>query len=92
MKNTPGWVLTAFTRLKRAIDFIAATNKNNLSKIAIPKIGTTPAYKVRRAFFKDMTKKGERTMQKIIQQITDLHSAQNGQEKRLKEGVFFNGK
>ena len=89
MRNTPGWVLTAFTRLKSANDFIIATNKKNMSKPYILKIGATPAYKGRRAFHKDMTKKGELTTKRTILRITDLHSAQNGREKTFEGGCEF---
>ena len=81
--------LTAFTRLKSANDFIIATNKNDISKPYMLKIGETPAYKARREFNKDMTKKGELTTKKTIQWITDLHSAQNGQDKTFKGGCEF---
>ena len=89
MKNTPGWVLTAFTRLKNSNDCAIATKSRDMSKSEILRIGNTKAYKTRREFRNKMAQKSGRTIRRTIERITALHSVEEGEEPTFEGGCKF---
>ena len=88
MKNIPGLVLVMFTRLKEAADFAIGTEPNSLSMDDFVKLGNTPAYNDRRKFRQEMNELSEQTMKRIIDRITALHDATNG-NKTFEGGCKF---
>ena len=86
MKNTPGWVLTAFTRLKRSNDLAIANNSRDLSKTELLRIGRSKAYITRRNFRDTLVDKSEPSMRRTIERITALHDVEEGQRKTFDGG------
>ena len=89
MKNTPGWVLTAFTRAKAGIDVAIANQSRNLSKTELLRIGRSKAYITRRAFRNNLATKSETSMRRTIDRITALHEVEEGQQKTFDGGCNY---
>ena len=89
MKNTPGWVLTAWTRSKARKDVALANKSRDLSKTELLRIGRTKAYTVRREFRKTLARKSETSMRRTITRITALHEVQQGQHKTFNGGCDY---
>ena len=86
MKNTPGWVLTAFTRPKHSSVVAIANNSRDLSKPELLRIGRSKAYITRRNFRDTLVDESEPSMRRTIERITALHDVEEGQQKT------FNGR
>ena len=89
MKNTPGWVLTAWTRSKARKDVAIANKSSDLSKTELLRIGRTKAYTVRREFRKTLARKSETSMRRTITRITALHDVQQEQHKTFSGGCDY---
>ena len=89
MKNTPGWVLTAWTRSKAGNDVAIANKSSELSKQELLRIGRTKAYTVRRDFRETLARKSEISMRRTITRITALHEVQQEQHKTFSGGCDY---
>ena len=89
MKNTPGWVLTAFTRSKAGSEVALANKSRDLSKTELLRIGQSKAYIVRREFRERLARKSELSMRRTITRITALHEVQQGQQKTFTGGCDY---
>ena len=89
MKNTPGWVLTAWTRSKAGNDVAIANKSSDLSKQELLRIGRTKAYTVRREFRETLARKSEISMRRTITRITALHDVQQEQHKTFSGGCDY---
>ena len=89
MRNLPGLVLTAFTRLKRAADLAIGTDPADISKEEILKIGSTKAYKERNEFRDKMRRISGPSMRRTLQRIMQLDDVQKTEDKKFDVGCKF---
>ena len=89
LRNTPGLMLTAFTRFKKECDYAIGTPSTEIDTTYLMKIGTTQPYEERRTFRNYLSGLSERNMQRSKEAIAKLHQCENGNEKTFEGGCDF---